>query len=182
MAYLRFHKGRGKFLLATSDYTKGGQTMFSIFFPMAKFFPKGPWSNSPHKYATACIACIAQWNNSFVLCTNSFLVCQSKTDELLCSGVARKFGPQGQFLIFLAPLWRSLATGARSDCPLPSSRYANASMLQFLFHFTAIILANFRVEGSSMYRVQTYSQWLKWEATQGTPFPLEVVAFPPKIH
>ena len=35
MAYLWFHEEGGKFLLATSAYTKG-QTMFSIFFPMAK--------------------------------------------------------------------------------------------------------------------------------------------------
>ena len=43
MAYLGFHKGGAKFSLATSAYTKGGQTRFSNFFPMSKkkFLAKG---------------------------------------------------------------------------------------------------------------------------------------------
>ena len=50
VAYLGFHKGVGKFSLATSAYTKGrGQTMFSNFVLWwKKIFAKGgPWPNAP---------------------------------------------------------------------------------------------------------------------------------------
>ena len=55
VAYLGFHKGGAKFSLATSAYTKGGQTRFSKFFPMPKkfFFAKGGHGPmAPPKYAT----------------------------------------------------------------------------------------------------------------------------------
>ena len=55
VAYLGFHKG-ATFSLATSVHTKGGQTMFSNFFPKVKkfFLPKGALAQwPPPKYATA---------------------------------------------------------------------------------------------------------------------------------
>ena len=49
VAYLGFHKGEGKFSMATSAYLHEGETMFSNFFPMTKtdFFGQRRHGPSP---------------------------------------------------------------------------------------------------------------------------------------
>ena len=58
VAYLGFHEGGPKFLLASAyAYAKGGQTRFSHFFLWRKMFflPGGHGPMSPFEYATGYI-------------------------------------------------------------------------------------------------------------------------------
>ena len=70
MAYLGFHKEGAKFSLATSAYMKGGQIMFSNFFPMAKnfFCQRGAMAQWPPKYTTVPKLSLRMLNIEILFC------------------------------------------------------------------------------------------------------------------